>query len=369
MNVAAIDIIYCFRDRDPVRIERSLRSLDAQEDRDFSVIFIDYGSHPLLSERIEKICSGFAFCRYHYVDSLGKMWNRSDALNHGIFLSKAENVFTADADLLFLPGFITRLKAISKGDAVAFFQVGYLSERVTSRIGDIPHGKLPYTRSEDFALGMMLAKTATLKAVNGYNAFYALWGMEDNDMKFRLNSAGFETRLISEVHILHQYHPPANRENEDLPPGWRQLMKDYHDNYAKQPHPFPGLDRVQYPARRPVRGLLGVNATSLPYRELYIRHRVYNDFRQLRAGDALSYSIPLKQARNSGMIRFTGLLNRFFKGTGLPLVTSSIYRTQYAEKSDILNALHVLVKMLEEEIEDYAIDAGENEVTFKIVKR
>src|SRR3954467_15820883 len=97
----SIEIIICFRNRDLNRIRYGLQSLAAQTDKNFSVLFLDYGSNQSVSKSAAELCADFTFCNYLFADSEGKLWNRSQALNLGILQSRADYLFMADADLLY----------------------------------------------------------------------------------------------------------------------------------------------------------------------------------------------------------------------------------------------------------------------------
>src|SRR5689334_15362901 len=143
----SLDIIFCFRDKEVLKVKNALDSLSRQENKNFGVIFIDYGSSSRNSEEIKKLCASFPFCRYEYINSEGKMWSRADALNWGFHLSKADFVFTADVDLLFKKNFTDFVHRSMSEETAIFFSVGYLSENNSKKINLDAIEKLPYQKS------------------------------------------------------------------------------------------------------------------------------------------------------------------------------------------------------------------------------
>src|SRR3954467_4714663 len=105
----SLTIVYIYRNRDLERVKRTLDSLKKQTVKDFSVIFIDYGSNDSFKQGVQKIVEEYSFCKYVYNDSRGMPWNRSHALNTGIRLTETDFVFTADIDMIFETHFVETL--------------------------------------------------------------------------------------------------------------------------------------------------------------------------------------------------------------------------------------------------------------------
>jgi hypothetical protein len=367
-----LDIIYCYRDRDLLRVKNSLESLSFQTSKNFRVIFVDYGSSEKFSSEIKELCGKYEFCNYTCIDTEGKMWNRGDALNYGILLSSARFVFTADVDLVFKKNFTSVLLSHQDEHLAKFFAVGYLDASATGKISQKKPEGFTFSVSEDFALGMGLFSRKMLNEVNGYNSFYALWGQEDNDLKLRLEKAGFQTYFEKNVHLLHQYHKPA-ADSAEIPDGWVQYMKDYYQSYEHRPHSFRGLSSINIPLQRPAKKIFRSGNDfyqEINGRELFLRHTLINKIATTEKGKELSFLIQaLPTPGSSGVFKIAkhgANLLRFF---GIPLRVIPFHKTQYLTVTEIKHQIYFTVKCLEGMIEDYYIMASEKSVRLIIVKK
>lgn len=373
MNTS-IDIIYCYRNRDLQRVKNSLDSLAIQSSNNFNVIFIDYGSDDGIANQIKKLCESYSFCSYVYIDSQGKMWNRAEALNYGFYVSKADYVFTSDIDMLFDANFIKTISADLESNTAEFYSVGYLSEEDTKKI-DITHlSNLKYTKSENFALGMVLMPKKMVIHINGYNSFYAIWGQEDNDIKYRIEKAGFNTKFVDEkIHMFHQYHPVSNTDSSSIPDGWLQYIKDYHEHYKLETKSFSGLDTITIPVERPAKTVFLESDTfkSLNYRKLFIRHELINSILKINSGKHLSCSFDVNKniMAKSGIYKLSKIINKLFNVVKIPLEVKLKYREQYIDKNEIRNEIYFILKSLETFIKDYYITISDDSIKLVIVRK
>ncbi|MES2514083.1 MAG: glycosyltransferase family 2 protein [Bacteroidota bacterium] len=370
-----IDIIYCYKNKDISRVKKSLDSLSIQDNKAFRVIFIDYGSDSVFAEKIENLCQQYAFCNYRYVNSLGQMWNRGDALNYGFKLSDAPYVFTSDIDMVYKNNFISYLLALKTDELSAyFFAVGYLNEKQSNLLTIRQLEKLTFTRSENYALGMMFVSKEVIERINGYNSFYAIWGIEDNDIKRRIENAGLKTGFVDkEILMLHQYHPVSNGAN--LPAGWQQYLKDYNDQFFEFNGEFNGLKQLQWPRLRPSLDVLKNNDIvfrKLHGRKLHIRHCILNDLTNHLSVKTLKYEIELSEHNypsHSTIFKFITSLNAGFELMNVPIRLTSLFKEQYLSKKDVYDEIYFLLKSLEHAIEDYYLNDFENKITLVIVKK
>ena len=79
-----ITIIYPYRNREAERVKRSLNSLAQQINKEFKVVFVDYGSKKDIAVKIKDLVEKYAFCSYYYLHTELQPWNKSKALNYGI---------------------------------------------------------------------------------------------------------------------------------------------------------------------------------------------------------------------------------------------------------------------------------------------
>ncbi|MES2761315.1 MAG: galactosyltransferase-related protein [Bacteroidota bacterium] len=369
-----IDIIYCYRNRDVQRVKNSLDSLMLQSSDSFKVIFIDYGSDDAIASEIKTLCGKYSFCTYIFIDSQGKMWNRADALNYGFYFSTSDHVFTSDVDMLFDKDFVKTISSSAEANTAKFYAVGYLSEANTKSCNVNDLSKLKYTKSEDFALGMVLLPKSIVVKINGYNSFYAIWGQEDNDMKYRIESAGFSTKFVDDnVYMFHQYHPISNADESSIPVGWLQFIKDYFDNYKIDKPEFGGLNSVRFPLERPAKHAFfnEVTFTKLDYRKLFIRHHLINSVFNISSGDHVAYIFDVdKNTMKSSLVYNLGhMLNKFFRLINIPLEVKSKYKEQYIDGTEIKNEIYFILKSLELYIVDYYIKISDSNIKLVIVKK
>jgi len=365
----AIDIIYCYRDREAERVEASLQSLASQENQDFHVTFIDYGSRDANSKAVETICKNFSFCSYYYINSLGKMWNRGDALNQGILLSRGDYLFFSDIDMLFLPGFIDLLHRLKLNNKANFFPVGYLSPRSSKKIKKTALEKLPFKKSGDYASGMVLAPRQHLQKINGYHTFYSLWGLEDNDLRHRLQLHNFAIAQVMEVYLLHQYHTPVP-EDQSLPEGWIQFMKDHFKSLEQQKENTSGITQGLSVMGRPALQRLqdpGTKVTELAVRKLYLRHILLEAISR-KTPTAFYFKAVLPD--QPGLVhRYGKTLSKLLKRTGLHVDLRSPYDSQYVTKKEILSEIYFLLKSSAPAILDYYLEEKKDGVQLILVLR
>lgn len=363
-----IDIIFCYRDREAARVKASLTSLESQSDANFHVTFIDYGSNPENSSAVEAICKTFSFCSYFYINATGKMWNRGDALNQGILLSRSEHLFFSDIDMLFFPDFVELLHRLKSNNKANFFPVGYLSPRSTRKASKGLKG-LPFKKSEAHASGMLLAPRQMLQKINGYNTFYSLWGLEDNDLRNRIVLNGFETSQVQEVYLLHQYHTPVP-EDQSLPEGWIQYMKDHFQAQQLEKNNPSGITESLTVMGRPALQLVrtpGLSYREIRARKLFLRHLLLEALSQ-KSAQALRILSILPEKK--GLIqKYSQQISSILKRTGLHVELSSPYQSQYITKKEILSEIYFLIKSAGPAILDYYIEEKDNYVQFIFVPR
>ena len=372
-----IDIIYCYKNKEIARVKNSLDSLALQTNKQFSVIFIDYGSDKSYAENVKEVCDQYAFCKYYYINTLGQMWNRADALNHGFKLSDATFVFTSDIDMIYKKTFIDYLFTFTNNEFVTlFFAVGYLNKKQTNNIDTRRLENLKYNISKNYALGMMFTSKKIITQINGYNSFYAIWGVEDNDIKGRIETAGLKTEFINNtILMLHQYHTPANNLSAGLPIGWKQYLADYHADVKNQKTSFNGINEIFLPKKRPALNVLenkDFKIKLISSRKLFIRHSFFNDILNRDNSKIIKYSIDLEThqfQKKSTAVKFIKIVNLIFSKIKIPIDLVSMYNEQYITKKETLDEIYFFLKSMENYIEDYCIQDFKNKITLVIIKK
>jgi glycosyltransferase involved in cell wall biosynthesis len=369
-----ITVIYIYRNRDTERIRRSLDSLQAQSDRRFSVLFVDYGSDEPQARAVEDLVRGYPFCRYVYNDTRGMPWNRAHALNTGIRLCETEWLFTADIDLVFRNDFIALLHAQAAQPRAVFFRVYYLPggyDRWDRLAGEA------FPKSEDHALGLALLPVSALNRLRGYDEFYCYWGLEDNDLQMRLRLDGLETGFFDDdVLLYHQYHPPAVASPGTFPTGWGAFQLAYLNDRAGEAVRNRSYDwGVLHEAgsRTAWRFLNDPPAppVALDCGPLYFQYALARLFR--KAGPGRPVSAVFTDARSASyararLARAANLLQRGAERLNIPLAVETKYRHLYQTAFEARDRLVLFILAHRPLISDFAFAVEGNTLRFVIEK-
>lgn len=209
-----ISIIYAFRDRDADRVRLSMESLRKQEEQNFEVVFVDYGSKHNISEEVKKVLKEFQFCNYFYLEALHRLWNKSRALNYGIKQSKHPHIFIADVDLIFSPEATSFLEKKSSEKSFHLFRMGYLGEKLSKELRKEQDFRNLRPDRTGEVNGMVLARKEAFYEVKGYDEFYHFYGAEDVDLYARLSTAGYKEEKTEGIHFYHNWH--SSYQSSDL---------------------------------------------------------------------------------------------------------------------------------------------------------
>lgn len=212
-----ITIIYPFRNRELVRIKKSLDSLALQSDPNFCVVFVDYGSNTEISAATRDLLLQYEFVKYVYSYHCDQPWSRSKAINIGLRQAETEYVFIADIDIIFHYNFIDLLYKLRSSKQSVYFQVGYLNEEESKSFKDFDNYIIT-SKSIREGQGLSLFRLDSLLKIGGFDEFFHFWGAEDEDVHSRLKNAGFDTIFYNKkILLLHQWHPVFNvSKNNEL---------------------------------------------------------------------------------------------------------------------------------------------------------
>jgi len=201
-----ITIIYSFRNREIDRVRKSLNSLCLQTNKNFNVIFIDYGSQIKTAQEVKNTVESFSFCTHYYVYAEFQIWNKSKALNFAIKKVTSDYCFIADVDMIFHPNFIEILNEKKVVNIATYFQVGFLSKEESLKEVPFEEYKINFLTDEN-ATGMTLFPVEKLHLINGFDEFFHFWGAEDTDIHNRLKNVGCDIVYNdSKLLLLHQWH-------------------------------------------------------------------------------------------------------------------------------------------------------------------
>lgn len=234
MNVFAISVVIPIRNRAGLRLENcldSLRTQTAVDPAQVEIILSDFGSGPESAAEIARIAQKHQ-ARVVRTEA-ASYWNRSEALNRGLWEARAPISFCTDADMIFEPNFLSVVSATLR----AIDNRGM----VVSRCWDLPDlgaekrwTKEHYPELKEKATirptGGTGACQATLtewfRKVGGYDEKYIFWGFEDSDMFFRARKDGLSPCWIHEqTSMLHQYHPTTRHDRPFLK--WKNKIRYY----------------------------------------------------------------------------------------------------------------------------------------------
>jgi hypothetical protein len=201
-----ITILYPYRDRELSRIKRSFVSLSEQSNKNFNVLFVDYGSKPELYNSVKELLSSYGFVKHIYSYHCNQPWSRAKAINIGLKQVETKYVFVADIDMIFRVDFVEKLNQFKKSNNAIYFKVGFLDKKESNLEKLYFDYKVSYY-SQPGAQGLSLFPIEMLKKVNGFDEFFHFWGAEDEDIHNRLKKAGYESVFYNdEILMLHQWH-------------------------------------------------------------------------------------------------------------------------------------------------------------------
>jgi hypothetical protein len=192
-----------------------------QNDTDFNVVFVDYGSDEVIASEVKAVVTKFAFAKYVYSFHNLQLWNKSKAINIALDELSTSHCFVSDIDMIYHPDFVRIAKEQAEIVDVTYFQVGYLSFEEKIELSHYDMIK-PYRISNESATGLTLFNTQQLLSINGFDEFFHFWSSEDTDAHIRMKNKGYKVRYYDEkLLIKHQPHPTFRSKET------KQLSKDF----------------------------------------------------------------------------------------------------------------------------------------------
>lgn len=335
-----LSIVYCYRDRDILRVRRSIQSLAGIHTGTFEVIFVDYGSDTFYSEQVSALLSAFPFVKYLRNETQGRPWNRAHALNSGIRHSASDFIFTADIDLIFTKDFLSVIHAQRSPDSAVFFSVYLLPGDFKDWSGINNHSGFPKTTNQ--GLGISLIPKTFFAVTGGYDESFSIWGYEDNELFGRFSAGNLQSVFYDVKPIAyHQWHPHAYEDVRSFPRGWRSFMQNIYlfEKKDQAPLNFAMQGKVYKYEDRPAWILLKDQKTvftSLQGDRNYLQYFCQKTFDSLSSGDFFACSfeegtyIEYERARLTKLIRtVNGWLKRFNLGFELKSKFEELHLSVY----------------------------------------
>lgn len=353
-----LSIVFGFKNRDVLRVERCLKSLDAQYDGDFEVIFVDYGSELPLQRAVKEILGGFSFVRYVYTEMRGRPWNRAHALNIGARLAQGDILMTTDIDLIFSDFSLRKMLDFYDGQSSLHATCHYLPEKFDKWHELSAHMETYGAPCKD-ALGLlMVLPRQTFLSIGGFDEFYHFWGAEDEDIENRLEMSGFPTRFldVNEFPLYHQWHPIQNNLSYSFMPigHWTKIQFHFGKNIDVVKRNVGGEPgRVVDVSERPVLPYLqgDIRATTSLSGCRGLDRDLARTFFSMKSGEVLEIkSTWLKPSTT--VLRFISLANRIAKRLRLSCELVVI-------KNEAKELFWMFINEYRHDIKDYAFTIDE----------
>jgi len=211
-----LTIIYANRNRDVERIRITFDSLKKQTDQNFEVIFVDYGSETSIVNGLRILSELYDFVKFYHLPVPQLLWNKSKALNYGIFKTKSSHIFIADVDLIFHPESTQLLNTLYTPDEFYLFKLGYLDKIESKKLTS--HYEFDELKVNKFGVvnGMILSSKVVLDKISGFDEFFHFYGAEDVDLFSRLSMAGLVEVKDDHKYFYHNWHKTFSGSEDDL---------------------------------------------------------------------------------------------------------------------------------------------------------
>lgn len=216
MEINLVSIIYANRNRDLQRIEKSFDSLQTQNDKNFEVIFVDYGSEDALVLQLQDLAAQFDFVRIYFLKVNQLLWNKSKALNYGIKKANGDYVFIADIDLVFHQNTTQLFQNIKANEKFQLFKMGYLDNNESRKLNSAYNFKELKPDRFGEVNGMIFTSKENLMKVYGLDEFFHFYGAEDEDLFARLENVGLEREYRKETYFYHNWHQSFSGSEDKL---------------------------------------------------------------------------------------------------------------------------------------------------------
>ena len=351
-------IIIGYRNRDLHRIKIALEYIDRQSNKNFEVIFIDYGSDEVLANEAKALLDTYSFVFYTFNNTQGWFWNRAHALNTGLNLAKGEIVLMYDIDLIVETDFIEKISRLDFNNVFYIFECFYLPQNFDCDKKNVFNDGIHHR--QDY-VGLCAGKKEDLLAINGFDEFFMVWGAEDEDLYKRLENNGLvmKRQTAREYSIFHQWHPT---ESPSFPTLWYITMIDRLFKINRQ---LTKVDQVcgqiiNQKNRKIFTHIDGDHFDINLKLQMGNKFLVFHDF----TADFLNPTYL------SGKFNFSKLLPKEVprKKTLFSLLKKNI-DIEYISAREITEFIQYLVGTNKEMLQDYYFNAKEDEVNFYYLKK
>nr|WP_299202776.1 glycosyltransferase family A protein [uncultured Brumimicrobium sp.] len=373
-----LSIIYCFKDRELSRIKRSVESLYPQLGNNDEIVFVDYGSNTNIKGEVENYLKDFLQIEYIYVEAQGRLWNRSHALNIGVKNSTSEYVMMADIDLIFSQSFLNKLKSQFQTTDLVNYQCHYLPQKF-KKYDQLLNKPSKYAKcfkkSTNEGLGLMAVKKSLFEEVNGYDEYYRVWGMEDNDIIHRFKLIGKETTwLRPDSYVFHQWHPTSGiRTRENIAKGWQSQQSVYFKEKNKliiRSQNWGESFSKRTIASQVIAPDFEYELTE--YNPIYATYFIKNKLNEHEPNQVIRFSYnntSIEELKKTNVFKLISWFNKWSKRIKFPMVLESdLYH--FGDRStiyDFRDIFHYFLLMNEKDLMDYYLSQRSQSIELTIM--
>ncbi|WP_044212789.1 glycosyltransferase family 2 protein [Flammeovirga sp. OC4] len=378
MKNKKLTLVFGFKNREIERVRRCLSSLANQTVKEFTVLFIDYGSDLDLAIQVKRLVNSFTFCRYIYNDTRGKVWNRSHALNTGIKLVDTEYVMTTDIDLVYPSHFIASALDNLHPNVELHSNAYSLPAKYSNwRNLFIKPPKLEERNMTALGLAQGV-ETSKHFEIRGFDEYYRIWGVEDHDLSKRLEKLGthIEWMTLSDVPVYHQWHPSSGlRTRRGIPHGWQKMMGQYMEQSLTNIKRSENWGQLYFEHDRRIYSLSNdckkVNLSQLP--SIAVQGELYNLLLTLSEGEGVVITFEDRMYRKFNGSRLQKFIRRFndysnTKNYSLLLESDLTYFGNYENVYVYRDQLMYFLLMCQNLYSDYFFTLKEDSLELKIIR-
>ncbi len=324
-----ISLIIPYRNREIIRVQRCLASLEAQSFTNFEVIFVDNGSDESVSENIKVITAQYSFCKYIFTSTQGKIWSRAYAINVGVNACIGNIIMMVDIDLLFSPTFLTKINELNFDGYYYNYKCHYLPQNYNYSTHSWTTLNINTLLNSGLSRGLMIIKKADFTALNGYDEYYQGWGLEDDDFCMRLSKLNLTQTYLNETEYItaHQYHPESYA---NVPTTWYIHLLQYMHSTSTIKRNDNGAGVLLTAQHRPCLSrdyntLSKIRITPKEFLAIAGFNEIYTAFYNLAPNTALeiNYTQPKALTANTFMYKLKNmLLSKIIKNNIIPNYSS-----------------------------------------------
>lgn len=346
-----LSFIVGFRNRDTERVKLFLESMNAINSDDYELVFVDYGSDEIISESVKSIVSNYSFASYHFFNSRGQNWNRAKCLNYGYSVCKGQYIFTSDIDFLYSKDFVDIIKEIVSPTRSFYFQVGFLSEKQSQTIHFDSDKYEIESYSDEEAVGALLISRKMFDEIGGYDEFYEIWGVEDNDLLYRIKMTNNKISFYNErILIWHIWHLPV-KQSSILPDGWLRFLKDYFECKKQSITSCNQNFYCKIDSTRPIinnKERISFKKVKVECSEKFLPILLKHNLMNLETNEGLCISfnfILFNNISKSRLNRLVENINKLFTKMKIPLHIKNVNMQEYLSQQEATDTIQYFLKI------------------------